>query len=163
MFDLVTGSQYSLPSIFSDEIPTMSTTYFRCLETLTAMWTPCGNSSNKPSASQRNNTYHKKIPRTKIVNLGSTGSRTFSSLIVVRFHLVLLHFQCISSTPVWLSFEYDVWDCYTVLGFDGGIPEFKPYELHNHTTSKYEIFWYHLQRYYKITKAVKSIQGTRTW
>ena len=46
-------------------------------------------------------------------------SRTFSSLIVVRFHLVLLHFQCISSTPVWLSFEYDVWDCYTVLGFDG--------------------------------------------
>ena len=24
MFDLVTGSQYSLPSIFSDEIPTMS-------------------------------------------------------------------------------------------------------------------------------------------
>jgi hypothetical protein len=42
-------------------------------------------------------------------------SRTFSSLIVVRFHLVLLHFQCISSTPVWLSFVYDVWDFYTVL------------------------------------------------
>jgi ribosomal protein L16 Arg81 hydroxylase len=37
-------------------------------------------------------------------------SITFSSLIEVRFHLVLLHFQSISSTPVWLSFEYDV--CY---------------------------------------------------
>jgi hypothetical protein len=38
------------------------------------------------------------------------GPEHFSFLIVVRFHLVLLHFQCISSAPVWLSFEYDVWE-----------------------------------------------------
>ena len=58
--------------------------------------------------------------------------------------------------PLWYRQAFDhciVW----------GIPELKPYKLHNHTTSKYEIFWYHLQRYYKITKTAKSIQGTRTW